>query len=391
MPHRSGIRPPSVDTAAVLLLCGHFTTARHDAKPLTAAEYHRLSTWLGANHLAPGDLVRRDVSPILRRISGVNIGGDRIATLLRRGHDLERAWETWTKAGIWALGGGDPGFPAKLHQRLKSATAPVIFGAGDPQRLNRGGICIVGSRDSNTDGLVFARRLGARCGGDQLTVISSDMRGIDREAISATLGAGGDVISVLSDSLVKAVAAKRNREALSDGRLTLVTPFSPETRFTVANAMRANKYQYALSDIAVVIETRRTGGIWAGAEENRTEGWVPGFVRAGDNMSPGNLALRHLGYRPMTADDIDGHDNLANFFLGPQDQVLPSATAMPDLYGSFLTALRDLLSETPTDENGIAAHFQIELAQVRVWLDRATAEGRIRHVEDSTKLMNAKH
>ncbi|NUN94341.1 MAG: DNA-processing protein DprA, partial [Verrucomicrobiae bacterium] len=115
----------------------------------------------------------------------------------------------------------------------------------------------------------------ARAASEDLVVISSDMRGIDREAISAALAAGGRTVCVLSDSLEKAVVSKRYREPLAAGRATLVTPFTPDTRFTVANAMRANRYQYGLSDAAIIVESRQTGGIWSGADENRKHGWVP--------------------------------------------------------------------------------------------------------------------
>ena len=95
------------------------------------------------------------------------------------------------------------------------------------------------------------------------------MRGVDREAIGAAGAVGGNIVCVLSDSLEKAVAARRHRKLMEQGNLMVVTPFSPDTRFRVANAIRVNRYQYGLADFAVIVETRRTGGVWLGAEENR--------------------------------------------------------------------------------------------------------------------------
>ncbi|MDD9877996.1 MAG: DNA-processing protein DprA [Magnetovibrio sp.] len=374
----------SAETRAILLLCGHFGTTAADGKPLTPAEYHRFADWLAARQLSLGGLLGGGLSGALGEVRGINIAAARLATLLGRQGDLERALDGWARAGIWVLSLADAEFPARLGARLKSAVSPLVFGAGPRRRLGRGGVCIIGSRDSHEAGLEFARRLGRRAGAAAMTVISSDMRGVDREAISSTLAAGGNVVSVLSDSLVKAAAAKRNRDALADGTMTLVTPFSPDTRFTVANAMRANKYQYALSDVAVIVETRRKGGIWSGAEENRAEGWVPAFVRSGDHMSPGNLALLHLGYQPIGLDDVETCDDLMAFFLAKREEAaagVPTRAGRPDFYAAFIAEL-NAVAASPVSAETIAEHFGIEAAQARSWLARANQEGRVRKLGD---------
>jgi len=43
------------------------------------------------------------------------------------------------------------------------------------------------------------------------------------------------------------------RQPLQEGRLVLVSDLSPETPWSVANAMHRNKYIYALSDWACVV------------------------------------------------------------------------------------------------------------------------------------------
>jgi predicted Rossmann fold nucleotide-binding protein DprA/Smf involved in DNA uptake len=160
----------------------------------------------------------------------------------------------------------------------------------------------------------------------------------------------------------------------------MVTPFSPDTRFKIANAIRANKYQYALSDAAVIVETRQTGGVWLGADENRQEGWVPAFVRAGENMAPGNLALLHLGLRPITRQDVAASANLHEFFLthglsGHGSGAAAEAAAPVDLYSIFAAELRSFVSAAPRSLSEIAGHFAIELSQARAWLARASGDG----------------
>jgi len=176
------------------------------------------------------------------------------------------------------------------------------------------------------------------------------------------------------------VTAPRYRDALAAGRITLVTPFSPDTRFTVANAMRANRYRYALSDAAVIVETRRKGGIWSGADENRKEGWVPAFVRTGDTMPPGNMALLHLGLLPITQEDIEGPGTIGDFLFSCALGTAPSGgsrtAAVPDLYAQFLAALRVLAAQRPCTEAEIIEHLDLERSQARAWLRRAVSEGK---------------
>jgi predicted Rossmann fold nucleotide-binding protein DprA/Smf involved in DNA uptake len=377
-----------------LLLCGRFGSPREGCKPLAPSEFHDLARWLDAHRIEFGDLLKSDGKSILKSYAGATALHDRLGALLRRMDDLAVAHGRWTRLGIWVVGQFDRGYPSRLQRRLGFTALPLLFGAGPRALLDGGGVCIVGSRDSSPRGLEFARVIGARCGREGMTVISSDMRGADREVVGAALANGGKVVCVLSDSLEKTLAAKRYRDALAAGTVALATPFSPEVRFKVANAIRANKYQYALSDVAVIVETRQTGGIWLGADENRTEGWVPAFVRSDEVMPSGNLALLHLGLAPITRQDVERSATMREFLLahvlaGPRTSpTLPAGSAAKpassgapsrfDLYPAFVDELQHFAASAPRSEDEIAAHFGIELDQARHWLKRAVAEGAVR-------------
>ena len=366
----------SADGRATLLLCGHFGVRPSTVKPLTPAEYHALADCLGRNSLTPASLL--DGSGLLNLEACVRgqTTPARLARLLDREADLDAALSRWREQGIWVASERDEIYPWRLRRRIRSGGFPLLFGAGPRMWLNDGGLCVVGSRDCSAAGRRFARRLGERCAEENIPVISSDMRGIDRETVTATLRGGGSAINVLADSLEKAVAARRNRRPLADGRLAMVTPFAPSSRFSVSNAMRANKYQYSLSDAAVVVESRQTGGIWSGADENRREGWVPGFVRIDEDASPGNRALLHLGLVPITAKDLESAADLRVFFA-QRPAAGPSVEDRPDLYGAFVDGLHSLLRVGPCTESEVMKHFGIERAQARKWLARAAAEHRI--------------
>lgn len=389
------LEPPllSTDATAILLLCGRFGERRPGIKPLTQSEYHDLDGALENQKLTPGSLLDETKRGFLKTEGAGVASPERLMTLLARSDELERALDNWTSAGIWVLSERDRDYPQRLRQRLTSARPPLLFGAGPKEPLDHGGVCIVGSRDSPKPALEFAQALGAQCAREGLSVISSDMRGVDREAISAALAKEGPVISVLSDSLEKTISQRRNRDALASGLLTLATPFSPETRFTVANAMRANKFQYALSDAAVIVETRRKGGIWSGADENRKEGWVPAFVRVGESMSQGNGALLHLGLFPIAMKDVESGDNLRDFFLSyalkhrdlgetamTNSGMAATTNDIPplDLYSVFLTKFLSLAAHRPHSEEEIMNLFNIKRSQAREWLGRAVEEGRVK-------------
>ena len=364
---------PGADGRAILLLCGHFGVKQDAVKPLTPAEYHALVDWLERRSSTPASLLRGDTAPVVDACVHEHVHPARLARLLDREAELDAALDRWADQGIWVVSEQDESYPWRLRRRIKSGGFPLLFGTGPKTWLNDGGLCVVGSRDCSDAGRRFARRLGERCAEENIPVISSDMRGIDRETVTATFRAGGKAINVLADSLEKAVTARRNRRPLAAGQLAMVTPFAPSSRFSASNAMRANKYQYSLSDAAVVVESRQTGGIWSGADENRCEGWVPGFVRIDEDTSPGNRALLHLGLAPITSQDLENAADLRLFFAR-QPAAGPLVVDTPDLYGAFVDGLAALLRTAPRTESEIMRHFGIERSQARKWLERAGAE-----------------
>jgi DNA processing protein len=375
----------SSNTRVTLLLCGRFGEHNSEARPLNQSEFHELDHALEARQLAPENML--DMSPLDLREAGVihGISAKRLAGLMGRFAELEKTIDAWSKAGIWVLGERDKQYPNRFRQRLSSARPPLLFGAGANDCLDMGGVCIVGSRASGEPALRFSSALGKRCALEKLTVISNDMRGVDREAVSSSLENSGQAMIIMTDRLEKAVVAKRYRDALANNQLTMVTPFSPSASFSVANAIRLNRYQYVLSDIAVIAETRRKGGVWTGADENRIEKWVPAFVRTDQPMSPGNFALLHLGLQAITQQDVVNIDSLSDFFISqarkdknkPVPQMINKDELNPpkDLYSFFLAKFQAIAKNSPQTEAYVMEYFDIEQMQARKWLDRAVAEG----------------
>ena len=114
----------------------------------------------------------------------------------------------------------------------------------------------------------------------------------------STLNAGGCAIGMLADGLQKAAVAGKYRSGIREKRLVLVSPFHPDSRFNVGNAMGRNKYIYALSDFALIVSAEvEKGGTWTGAMEELKRGSKSVFVRVDAGAPDGNSALLNHGAR----------------------------------------------------------------------------------------------
>jgi predicted Rossmann fold nucleotide-binding protein DprA/Smf involved in DNA uptake len=393
------------DTQAVLLLCGHFgKTVAGAAKPLAAGEYGRLARWLMERRQRPSDLLDIEDAGLATLVEA-KLEPSRVRSLLKRGTALALATEKWQRSGLWILSRSDDDYPKHLKKRLSMDAPALLYGAGDPQLLLRGGLAIVGSRNASEAALEFTRRVAERCGAESIAVVSGGARGIDSAAMQAAGEAGGTVIGVLADSLLAAIRNRQNRLGLESGKLVLVSPFYPEAGFNAGNAMARNRCIYALADYALVVQSDLDkGGTWAGATENLREGWVPLLVRR-DSSAPGNAELLRKGARPFDYDFATGRP-LREWLDGARDERQPAELFPPkaavqqetpayepvpaepapavqekepelDLYGEFLRRLAMVLREKPMSQKDIAKALMLEGAQVKAWVKRALADDAI--------------
>lgn len=365
------------DTQATLLLLSRLGGS--GAKPLSVAEYNRLAKDLLQKGQRPADLIKRP-------LEGYVIAAERLKPLLSRGAALALALEKWGQAGIRVVGRSDPDYPARLKTKLRSAATPLLFYGGDLSLLTRDAICVVGSREPSDTGLSFARSFGAACASQGFAVVSGDARGVDREAMTSALEASGHAIGVLAEGLSGAVLVRRNRDPILQGRLLLMSPYDPDARFTVGHAMDRNRYLYALSEAAVIVDSDTSGGTWSGALENLKHNWTPALVRMERDARPGNAKLAQLGLTPIEAShrslvirdliEMARKDDAARApalpFEGAPASPSPSSDRdANELFEVFLSRLRQLLRQQPRSEAEIAEHFHLEARQVERWLDAA--------------------
>lgn len=286
----------SADTEVVLLLCGRFGGERQEPfQPLSTREYGEFAKWLNVRSLRPADLLTEAGKAQLQGLHEAKLERKRVEFLLERGTAMALALERWSRGGLWVISRGDAEFPKRLKRHLKHSAPPLLYGAGKKELLDMGGLAIIGSRDATESALNFTREVAARCAHEGLGVVSGGARGVDAAAMQGSTEAGGYTIGVLASDLLKTSVNRQNRLGLQDGHLVLVSPFYPEAGFNAGNAMGRNKYIYALSDKALVIDSALgSGGTWEGALEVLAQQWVPLYVRTPGN-GPGNAALVDKG------------------------------------------------------------------------------------------------
>jgi predicted Rossmann fold nucleotide-binding protein DprA/Smf involved in DNA uptake len=288
------------DSQAIMLLCAPIAVG--EAKPLTQAEWAKLASAIHASELGPGALVGLTASDLGERLGlGDELAG-RVAALLERGGTLAFELERLESRGIWVIARSEDSYPETLKMRLGLRAPAVLFGAGRRDVVPDRAVAVVGSRDADEAALGFAEELGRSAASEGATLVSGGARGVDRTAMSGALEAGGMAVGVLADGLGRLTQQKDMREALMDERLTLLTSYAPDARFSVGQAMGRNKLIYCLADAAVVVATSAgSGGTWAGAVENLKAGWVPLWVLNAPGAPAGNSELLTHGAHSLTS------------------------------------------------------------------------------------------
>lgn len=169
-------------------------------------------------------------------------------------------------SGLLALGGRDR-LEAKQMDFLRSVAntdeggTSRVFYAGDPDLLKLRCIAVIGARKASDIGRRRARQLGRQLAQAGVVVVSGLAEGIDTEALSGAIEAGGRVVAVIGTPLDQAYPAKNRdlQEAIYRDHL-LISQFADGERVFPSNFPARNRTMAALSDASVVIEASDTSG-----------------------------------------------------------------------------------------------------------------------------------
>ena len=192
----------------------------------------------------------------------------RVVELFERATAMAFELERLDGSGIRVLTPFDEEYPQAWLERLRGEAPPVLYAAGALELLNRPGVGVVGSRDVSPKGQEIAQEAAERIASLERTLVSGGARGVDQLSMSAAFQAGGSVVGILADSLVRKLKKSDVRQAIYEGQTVMCTPYNPDAPFSVGNAMGRNKLIYAMADLTLVVACEPDkGGTWVGATE----------------------------------------------------------------------------------------------------------------------------
>jgi DNA processing protein len=216
----------------------------------------------------------------------------------RRGIDPARLWDQHLAAGITVLRGTD------LPMLADDPDPPfLLFARGELTALARRRAAIVGTRRCTEYGRGVSHRLGRQLAAAGAAVVSGLALGVDGAAHQGALEAGdGAPVGVVGSGLdVVYPRAHRRLWAEVAERGLLVSEYPLGTRPDRWRFPARNRLIAALSEVVVVVESRRVGGSLHTAndavERDRSVFAVPGPITS--DRSVGTNRLLADGAHPM--------------------------------------------------------------------------------------------
>lgn len=192
-----------------------------------------------------------------------------------------------------------PMYPEML-KRLGWDCPGCLWAKGDLSLLAKPAVALVGSRDLRPENRRFAVEAGRQAARQGFVLVSGNARGADKTAQDACLTAGGQVISVVADSL-ESHALKPNVLYLSEDGFDL--SFSPQ------RALSRNRVIHALGARTLVAQCDLgKGGTWDGTVKNLRRGDSPVFCFC--DGSPAMTELADLGARLIPEKALENLDAL---------------------------------------------------------------------------------
>ena len=219
----------------------------------------------------------------------------RIAELFDRATAMAFELERLDGSGIRVLTPFDEEYPQTWLERLSKKAPPVLYAAGVLELLNQPGVGVVGSRDVSSEGQEIAKEAAERIASLGMTLVSGGARGVDQLSMNAAFQAGGCVVGILADSLIRKIRKPDVRQAIYEGQTVMCTPYNPDAPFSVGNAMGRNKLIYALANVTLVVACEPDkGGTWGGAREALKGDFGRVAVWQGPGEGTGNAELLEL-------------------------------------------------------------------------------------------------
>jgi len=229
----------------------------------------------------------------------------RILELLLQQEQLDWYLKQAAKAGCIPVSRISEQYPFILRKKLGVDCPGCLWMKGDPALLQKPAISLVGSRALRAENAAFAREVGRQAARQGYILVSGNAKGADQTAQNACLEAGGQVISIIADSL---------SDYTADDRILYISEDGFDLPFSGLRALSRNRLIHAMGQITLVAQCNfEKGGTWDGTKNNLKKGYSPVFCfRDG---SRGMEVLIDRGATPVTV------EQLANFAVLQPRQV----------------------------------------------------------------------
>lgn len=275
----------------LLLLCCRL---EEDWQPLTLSQHKALRKRVQESR-RPGDPDRTLEVEDLEAIGCGRTEAERILEILSRQDWLRKREAYWTKRGVEICTRLSGDYPPRLRERLGNDAPAALFLLGDRSLLQRPAIALVGARDLREEGRAFAEAVGRLAARSGHVLVSGNARGADQTAQEACLEAGGAVISVVADRLLRH-AIRRN--------FLYVSEDGPDLPFSAGRALRRNRLIHAMGAMTFAAQIRYgSGGTWSGSLHNLQHGLSTLYVP--EDGSPASVELCRRGALPITVTELD--------------------------------------------------------------------------------------
>lgn len=253
--------------------------------------------------ITPTEILHRACDELTRQRDerGANIDAGRLLDRAARATELASR-----NPALAAVSWCDPDYPAPLL--TLHDPPPVLWVAGDANRLSGPCVAIVGSRIATSYAAGVATTLAEDLASRGIVVVSGLARGVDAAAHRGAIVAAGVTAAVLGSGVDVVYPREHATLAAEIARLgALVSEFLPGTRPRPEFFPRRNRIISGLSRAVVVIEAGEKSGSLITArcalEQGRDVLAVPGNVLSGRNK--GSHALLRDGARLVeTASDV---------------------------------------------------------------------------------------
>lgn len=273
-----------------LLLTSHLGDP--ERKVLTQAQLRSLFLRVRA-----GDMPKQDRELTCEDVMGLGYDREmaaRIVELLSQQEQLDWYLKQAAKAGCMPVSRISEHYPLVLRKKLGVDCPGGLWMKGDPALLQKPAISLVGSRTLWAENAAFAREVGRQAARQGYILISGNAKGADQTAQNACLDAGGQVISIIADSLADCPA---------DDRILYISEDGFDLPFSGLRALSRNRLIHAMGQLTLVAQCNfEKGGTWDGTKNNLKKGYSPVFCF--QDGSRGIEALVGRGAMPIIIEQL---------------------------------------------------------------------------------------